>query len=188
MRWLVAQLLVLTGCSAAAPQPASNPRKCTSTRNGIATTVVIAGLVGLTLQGCSGGDNESDSQGTRQPGLVLLITKAEGQNDSTWQEREVRIRISEGCILLNGQLAVFPYGTRLMDDSSAVQLDGDSDPILLAGEAIVQVIGSHVPLGEEGDWDHAMDAENLARWSDCRQRVNVSEYADWWQVSGMRLD
>jgi hypothetical protein len=79
-------------------------------------------------------------------------------------------------------LAVFPFGTTLVDDSTALQISDDEKPITLDGSAEVDVMGSEVPLGDEGAWDHAMDATNLDRWSECRRRADISKYADWWQV------
>lgn len=147
----------------------------------------------VALTGCSAtptprASSDEGPDRTEQSRSVLLITRPEGKNDWAFQGGEGRLRVREDCILLNGQLVVFPYGTRLLNEATAVQIDDDSEPMSLTGEAVVHVSGSNVPIGVEGDWDHAMDEENLARWSRCGQRVNASEYADWWLVSDMRLD
>ena len=82
---------------------------------------------------------------------------------------------------------MFPFGTTLANGSTSLQVSDDDEPIPLDGSAEVDVIGSEVPIGEDGDWDHAMDAANLARWSECRRLADIEEYADWWQVGQLRL-
>lgn len=140
----------------------------------------------LLLFACS--ESDARSNGTDdQSGSVLLITKAEGEDDSTWMEDWGRVRIEAGCVLFKGQLVAFPFGSRLVENSTAVQIDEDSKPVSLDGEAEVRVFGSEVPVGDEGDWDHMMDAANLARWTECHRRADISEYADWWQVSDMTV-
>lgn len=107
-------------------------------------------------------------------------------DDTTWDADRGHLRVEAGCILFKGQLVVFPFGTRLVDGSSALQIGGDGEPVTLDGSAEVDVMGSEVPVAEEGDWDHAMDDANLEQWSECRRRAGISEYAEWWQV--LRLD
>ena len=58
-----------------------------------------------------------------------------------------------GCILFKGQLAVFPFGTTLVDGSTALRISDDDVDITLDGSAEVSVMGSEVPLGEEGAWN-----------------------------------
>jgi len=136
----------------------------------------------LTCTGCSGpGPSE------RHDGSVVLITRPEGQDDSTWEQDRGHLRVESGCILFKGQLVVFPHDTRLVDGGTALALDEDAVALPLDGTAEVAVTGSEVPLGTAGDWEHAMDAANLERWSDCRRRAGISEYADWWQVVSVDL-
>jgi hypothetical protein len=138
------------------------------------------------LVACSKSD-ETSSRTDDRSGSVLLITKAEGQNDSTWMEDSGHLRVEAGCVLFKGQLVAFPFGTRLVENSSALQMDDDAKPVNLDGEAEVQVLGSKVPVGDQGDWSHVMDAGNLGRWAECQRRADISEYADWWQVSDITL-
>ena len=140
----------------------------------------------LCLVACSESDERSSRTDDRS-GSVLLITKAEGQDDSTWMEDSGHLRIEAGCVLFKGQLVAFPFGTRLVEGSTALQMDDDSKPVNLDGDAEVRVFGSKVPVGDQGDWSHMMDAENLDRWSECQRRADISEYADWWQVSDVTM-
>ena len=138
-------------------------------------------MVLLACVGCSPSTStnaEVDPDGSD----VLLITRPEGRNDTIWSRDRGHLRVEDGCILFKGQLAVFPFGTRLVDGSTALQLGDDEAPVALDGSVEVDVTGSEVPLAEERAWDHAMDATNLDRWSECRRRADISEYADWWQV------
>ncbi|MDR7253424.1 hypothetical protein J2X46_002409 [Nocardioides sp. BE266] len=136
----------------------------------------------LMLAGCA--PPWSDDEPDDTSGSVQLVTRPEGRNDSTWDEDTGTMRVEAGCVLFKGQLTAFPYGTRVVDDGAAIQLDEDSAPVALDGRTEVYVTGSEVPLGEDGDWDHAMDRTNLERWDECRRRVAPSPYADWWQVTG----
>lgn len=143
--------------------------------------IVLLGCVGCSTSAPTKTADDSDGN------AVALITRPDGQNDTMWSTDRGHLRIEAGCILFKGQLAVFPFGTTLVDGSTALQISDDDEPITLDGSAEVDVMGSEVPLGDEGDWDHAMDAANLARWSECRQRADISEYADWWQVNQLDL-
>lgn len=146
----------------------------------------LALVVLFACAGCStsasttGADDDNGS-------AVALITRPEGQNDTIWSTGRGHLRVEAGCILFKGQLAVFPFGTTLVDGSTFLQISDGDEPIPLDGSAEVDVIGSEVPLGKDGDWGHSMDASNLARWTECRQRADISEYADWWQVGQVDL-
>jgi hypothetical protein len=139
----------------------------------------------LSCVGCTSADTKAPDDSDSES--VLLITRPDGQDGSAWDLERGHLRVQAGCILFKGQLAAFPFGTRLIDGSTALQISDDEDPISLNGSAEVDVMGSEVPLAEQGDWDHAMDAGNLDRWSECRRRANISEYADWWQVGQLEL-
>lgn len=143
----------------------------------------------LLLLGCAGCSTSDHTQGADDSdgNAVALITRPEGQNDSIWSTGRGHLRVAGGCILFKGELAVFPFGTTLVTGSTALQISGGDEPIPLDRSAEVDVMGSEVPLGEDGDWDHAMDVANLARWSDCRRRADISEYADWWQIGQLHL-
>ena len=146
-------------------------------------------LVVVMLLGCAGCSSSAPTTAADDSGgnAVAPITRPDGQNDTIWSSDRGHLRVEAGCILFKGQLAVFPFGTTLVDGSTALQINDDDEPITLDGSAEVDVIGSEVPLGEEGAWDHAMDAANLAQWSECRRRADISEYADWWQVDQLDL-
>ena len=148
---------------------------------GLLALIVLLGCIGCTT---SAGTQDTDES---EDSPVTLITRREGENDSIWSTGRGHLRVEAGCILLKGQLVVFPFGTTLTDGSTSLQISADDEPIPLDGSAEVDVTGSEVPLGEDSDWDQAMDAVNLARWSDCRRRVGISEYADWWMVGQLRV-
>jgi len=157
---------------------------CRAHDRGMKSIVVVVTL--LVCTGCST-PAATDSVDRSRSSAVMLITRPEGQNDTTWDTDRGHLRVEAGCILVKGRLAVFPFGTRLVDDSTAVQLSDEAEPIALDGTAEVSVLGSEVPIGREGDWDHAMDAANLDRWSECRRRAGISEYADWWLLGQVDL-
>lgn len=146
----------------------------------VAAMVMLLVCVGCSTPAATDAGDGSDVN------AVLLITRPDGQNDTTWETDQGHLRVQSGCILFKGRLVVFPFDTRLVDDSTALQISDSAEPIAL-GTAEVSVMGSEVPLGEEGDWDHAMDAANLDRWSECRRRADVSEYADRWQIGDVNL-
>ncbi|KQV64994.1 hypothetical protein ASC64_14930 [Nocardioides sp. Root122] len=143
--------------------------------------IVLLGCVGCSSSAPTTGADDSDGN------AVALITRPDGQNDTIWSTGRGHLRVEAGCILFKGQLAVFPFGTSLANGSTSLKIRDGDESIPLDGSAEVDVTGSEVPLGEDGDWDHAMDAANLARWSECRRRADISEYADWWQVGQLHL-
>ncbi|GAA5130659.1 hypothetical protein GCM10023339_61490 [Alloalcanivorax gelatiniphagus] len=145
---------------------------------------MLAVLVMLASAGCS-----TPAPPRAADDAVVLITRPEGQDDTIWSRDRGHLRVEAGCILFKGQLAVFPSGTRLVDDdgSTALQIGEGEAPITLDGSAEVDVMGNEVPLGEDGAWDHAMDATNVDLWSECRRRADISAYADWWQVLQLEL-
>ena len=147
----------------------------------LAVIVLLLGCLG-----CSTSDATKAADGS-DGNAVLLITRPDGQADTIWSRDRGHLRIEAGCILFKGQLAMFPFGTRLVEGATALQISDDEEPIALDGSAEVDVMGSEVPLGRKGDWDHAMDAANLDRWSECRRRADISKYADWWQVDQLVL-
>lgn len=141
----------------------------------------VGALLLLGCLGCStpaATETVDDSDGD----AVVLITRPDGPYDTIWSSDRGHLRVEAGCILFKGQLVAFPFGTKLVDSSTALQVSDGEEPVPLDGSAEVDAVGSEVPLGGEGDWDHAMSAANLDRWSECRRRVGISEYADWWQV------
>lgn len=143
----------------------------------------------ILLLWCVGCSTSAPTKSVEDSGgdAVLLITRPDGQNGTIWSRDRGHLRVEAGCILFKGQLAAFPFGTRLVDGSTALQISDDEESITLDGSAEVDVMGSEVPLDEEGAWDHAMDAANLDRWSECRRRADISEYANWWQVNQLDL-
>lgn len=143
--------------------------------------IVLLGCLGCSTSAATKAADDSDGN------AVLLITRPDGQNDTLWSRDRGHLRVEGGCILFKGQLVAFPFGTRLVDGSTALQISDGEEPVALDGSAEVAVMGSEVPLGGEGAWDHAMDAVNLDLWSECRRRADISEYADWWQVNQLDL-
>lgn len=118
---------------------------------------------------------------------IIAIMRDAPVNSTQWVNDTGTLAVREGCLVVGNRLVVLPKGAEIIDSGKAVRVAPDSEPLPLDGTATVLMYGTPMQYRRDGAPKRDVDAENLSKWAECRDRLQPAEDSEYWLTESLEL-